>query len=130
VSRHGDVTITWGDGERTFRLAIGQLRELEEKCNAGFLDIFYRLINRKAYVDDVYQTIRLGLIGGGATPVEALTLCARYVEGAPWIENVAIAIAILGAAIIGPEDDQPKKKDGVTEQMEQSSSTPSMEMQP
>jgi Phage tail tube protein, GTA-gp10 len=61
-------------------------------------------------VDDVRETIRLGLIGGGMTPSDASVQVARYVDAAgEWPTNVGLASAILLHALTGPQDDQPGK---------------------
>lgn len=105
----GSVELNWADGSHRFRLPIGQLRELQEKCNAGPMEILNRLILKTWRVDDVRETIRLALIGGGMVPDKALALTIRYVEARPWFENVPIAQAILMAAVIGVPGDQPGK---------------------
>lgn len=98
------ITLLWGDGDRAFRLAIGQLRELQDKCDAGPAEILGRLSNGTWRVDDIRETLRLGLIGGGATPTDALVLTARYVDNRPLMENVMPAQAVLLAAIVGEEE--------------------------
>lgn len=98
------IKLPWADGEREFRLAIGQLRELQDKCNAGPAEILARLSNGTWRVDDIRETLRLGLIGGGASPTDALVLVARYVDIRPLMENVMPAQAVLLAAVVGEEE--------------------------
>ena len=105
VSRDASIDIVWGDGERRFRLAIGQLRELQEKCDAGPAEILDRLASRRWRINDVRETIRLGLVGGGMPPAEAHRTIARYVDGRPWLESVPVAHAIVLAALIGAPDE-------------------------
>lgn len=120
-----------------FALPIGQLRELQGKCDAGPATILTRLVTKQAAlatmpapkdakeasimqvlhllggdwrVDDIRETVRLGLIGGGKTPSEAFTLVARYVDARPPLENLPLAAAILLSALVGPEDDQVGKQ--------------------
>lgn len=38
------IDLVWGDGEHKFDLPIAQLRELQEKCDAGPADILARLV--------------------------------------------------------------------------------------
>jgi hypothetical protein len=103
---NGTIIIDWADGKHKFNVAIfEQAFELEEKCSAGLLEIFERVSARKWRVTDLFETIRIGLIGGGATPAKALSLCRRYVEGRPWAESVPVAQAILVAALVGVPDD-------------------------
>jgi len=106
MSRDASITETFGDGEHKFRLAIGELRELQEACDAGPPLIARRLWNSEWRVDDVRETIRLGLVGGGMDPVKAAVLTKRYVEERPaWGRNAMLAQAILGAALFGVEDE-------------------------
>lgn len=113
MSRLGLVTINWADGEYSFALTIKQLIELQEKCDAGPPHILARLEGRAWRVNDVRETVRLALIGGGLTPSEALKLTMNYVDERPLGENVLIAQIILSAAIVGaPEgvEDAPPGK--------------------
>jgi hypothetical protein len=105
MSRDGSISLTWGDGEHRFRLAIGQLRELQEKCDAGPAEIAGRLTDGRWRVNDVREAVRLGLIGGGMVPAEAYRLTARYVDERPLLESVPVAQAVLMAALVGaPEE--------------------------
>lgn len=99
------VTLIWADGEHAFALPIAQLEELQSKCDAGPLVIARRLEAGTWQYEDVYHTLRLGLIGGGMAPVEALKLTRLYVLERPWIENVYPALAVLQAAILGKPDE-------------------------
>jgi len=101
MSSDGSITFPWADGEYRFRLAIGQLRELQDKCDAGPAQIAHRLGVGLWRVDDVRETLRLGLIGGGMKPVEALILVKRYVDERPWMESVNPAQLVLMAALVG-----------------------------
>lgn len=101
----GDISVevVWGDGPHRFRLPLGQLRELQDKCNAGPQEILGRLSGSTWRVDDVRETIRLGLIGGGMKPTEAYILTSRYVDDQPLLENVPVAQSVLLAALVGSE---------------------------
>jgi hypothetical protein len=110
MSRDASVTFDWADGTFTFRLGIGQIRELQEKCDAGPSVVLRRLAEDAWFVDDLIHTIRLGLIGGGATPAEALKLVRRYVEQRPLEESRSPATIILGAALYGAGDEEPLGK--------------------
>lgn len=95
------VTLTWGDGEHTFRLPIDQLEEHGEKLKRGPLAVLRRLDSGDWEPREIFETIRLGLIGGGKPPVEALTLARRYCLDRPLAESLPIATAVLGAALFG-----------------------------
>lgn len=106
MSRSAKCDLPWADGMKTFRLPIAQLEELQEKCDAGPNTIYQRLSMGTWLFQDVRETIRLGLIGGGAKSHEALTLVMRYVDPpVPLLDNVHIAKAILAAALVGSEDE-------------------------
>lgn len=110
MSRDASVTLTWGDGDYAFRLAWGQLSELQEKCDAGPFVILERLTEGRWKVQDISNVIRLGLIGGGMKPVEALKLVRSYVEDRPPMENLMFAQAILAAGVMGAPDEDAVKK--------------------
>lgn len=113
MSSDGSVTLKWADGEHDFRLPIGQLRELQRTCDAGPLQILDRIGNRAWRLDDIRETIRLGLIGGGMDPMGALDRVLNYVDARPLMESVSTAQAVLIAALVGvPEDPVGGKRDG------------------
>jgi hypothetical protein len=114
MSSNASITLAWADGDYLFRLPIGQLRELQEKCGAGPMVIYQRLHSGEWRVDDVRETLRLGLIGGGMKPVEALVLVKRYVDERPWAENVLPATAVILAAVMGVPDDKVGKPEAET----------------
>ena len=129
MSSNASITLTWADGEYQFRLPIGQLRELQDKCNAGPLVVYHRLQSGEWRVDDIRETLRLGLIGGGMRPVEALILVKRYVDDRPLAENVLPATAVILAAVMGVPDDKVGKPEAETTETEATdalSSPPSM----
>jgi hypothetical protein len=115
MSADGSVTLNWADGEHTFRLAIGQMRELAEAVNRPRLEMNWPVIgpmtlwrltlSSDAWPNDVREILRLGLIGGGAKPFEALALVKRYVEDRPLLENMLAAATVMQAALAGVPDD-------------------------
>lgn len=105
-NRHAELTVPWADGEHTFRLPIGQLRELQEKTDCGPMELLRRTANGTWRVDDVRETVRLGLIGGGMDPLRALGLVMRYVDPPrPLAESVPLAQAILSVLLFGADDE-------------------------
>lgn len=110
MSRNGSVTLAWADGEYTFRFGLGEIRELQELCDAGPFVILQRLIRGEWKVDDIREPLRLGLIGGGMAPPAALKLVKRYNDEFPWGYNVKEATAIMHAAVLGaPDGERPGK---------------------
>jgi hypothetical protein len=105
MSRSGKIELDWADGRHVFRLAIGQLEELQEKAGAGPLEVMRRLISGTWRVADVREPIRLGLIGAGMTPAEAVKLVNRYAGDGALLQAVEPAMAILGAALQAPKDE-------------------------
>lgn len=110
MSRRGDIELTWGDGPRRFRLAIGELGDLEKATGLGPFELFEKMIARRWRVSEVRAVIRIGLIGGGMPPHEAVDLTDRHIDDWPWTENVAIALSVLNAALAGDPNDQPGKE--------------------
>ncbi len=127
------LDLHFADGEYLFDLKLPQLAELQEKRGAIFA-VYGRVTKGRFYVDestiigdttaaeafaeDLFETIRLGLIGGGSgmvdgqkVEVDAFTakkLVERYCHSAPLKQSWAVAAAILAAKIEGYE---PKKKE-------------------
>lgn len=111
MSRNAHIAIDWADGTYQFRLAYGQLAELQEKTGCGPQFLLRRIVDGSWKVEDLRETIRIGLIGGGLDPLKALNLVRLYVEQRPLLESVAPAQAILGAALFGVEGEEWPGKD-------------------
>lgn len=106
AARDGAVELDWADGTHRFRLAWGQLIQLQEACDAGPMVVLSRLQGGTWRLDDIRETVRLGLIGGGMAPEKALSLVRAYVEERPPIESIQLALGILAMAVLGaPEED-------------------------
>jgi hypothetical protein len=126
MSRSGDITLEFGGEERAFRLAIGQWRKIQEKCDAGPAELLARLgpmyaaksqglsfaqIVSHGYlgswrVDDVREVILQGLLGANMAGPEALALVRDWVEERPLIESVGIAYEVVMASVMGAEDEK------------------------
>lgn len=104
----GTVRIAWQGGEHDFCMAeTGSIFSLEEACGAGLMEVFRRLSGDRWKVNDVREPIRLGLIGGGCKPDEAMKLVKAHVDHNPkgLAPSVVLATAILQAVLIGVPDD-------------------------
>jgi len=108
MSAPGTRTIAWANGEDQFCLSkVGLIFDLESKCNAGIATILRRLAEKEFYLNDVRETIRLGLIGGGMASDKAMAAVKHHVDLnenglAP---SVLLAYAIIEAVLVGvPED--------------------------
>lgn len=121
--RDGRIDLDWADGTYSFRLPWGQLAELQEKCDAGPYVILDRLRSGAWRIEDISNVIRLGLIGGGMSPADALKKIRAYVEDRVPMENLIFAQGILGAALIGTPEEKPGEIDAADPQT--SSSTTS-----
>jgi hypothetical protein len=141
MSRHGEIDLVWGDGEHSFRLAIGQLRELQEKCTlpgdtmvSGPEAILGRIQSGTWRVEDVREIIRLGLIGGGMEAKNAHRMVARYVDEyeQPLLRHKLAAVTILLAALTGTtQEATPGKEGAVKAATEASKASPSpLSMEP
>ena len=130
--RDARIDLDWADGTYSFRLAWGQLVELQEKCEAGPYVILDRLRTHHWRVEDIASVIRLGLIGGGMEPAPALKLTRRYVEERPPLENVPHAVGILTAGLMGAPDEPlgEKRAPGLSDRSSTISQTESSDLAP
>lgn len=128
------LELLFADGEYLFDLKLPQLAELQEKRGPVF-EVYGRITQGcwvdpatgvtyadttkgGAYAEDLFETIRLGLIGGGrglvdgkeveVTPLTAKTLVERYCHTRPLRESWAVARSVVLAKIEGYE---PKKEE-------------------
>jgi len=110
LSRDASVTFDWADGTFQFRLGWGEIAKLQEACDAGPFVILDRLNAKACKIEDISNVLRLGLVGGGLTPVEALKKTRAYVEARPPAENLLPAIAVLSAGCYGAPEEGIEKK--------------------
>ncbi|BCH54685.1 gene transfer agent family protein [Agrobacterium vitis] len=115
MSRDAQITIPWADGDHTFRLGWGELELLQEACDAGPYVILSRLYGDNWRIGDISNTIRLGLVGGGMAPTDALHLVRTWVEKRPPLENILFAQTILSAGIVGVPDETPGEQDAANQ---------------
>lgn len=107
------VTQTWGDGEHRFRLGIGELEELDRLTGAGPEFLLSELEAGRGRARWPHHILRLGLIGGGMAPVEALALVRTYCDERPWLESKPPSVAVLMALLLGmPEDEADASGEG------------------
>lgn len=106
------VTLSWAGGEHKFALPLGRLRQLQDTCNAGPEEIFGRLRVGNWRVDDVIETLRVGLIGGGMQDREAAALVKRISEQGDLVGLKMTAIAVLMSALFSPEGDELGETEG------------------
>lgn len=106
MSATGTRAIIWANGEDQFCLAkVGLILDLEEKCKAGFAVIMARLESGAWGLNDVRETIRLGLIGGGMAPDKAMAAVRNHVDPNPLSHSVLVAYEVVRAVMFGVPDD-------------------------
>lgn len=101
LMRQTAITIEWADGEFTFDLRLGEVRNLQEKTGLGPPLILHNLQNNQYKVDDFRETILQGLIGGGKSAEEARKLVKKWVDDRPAKESLLPAQMILMSWIVG-----------------------------
>ena len=101
MSTTAAMVLLWGDGEYRFRLGIKEIRELQEKTGVGPHALLRRVVAGDWRVDDLRETIRVGLIGGGLEPTKAMVAVLRYVDDRPLLESVEPVVQILNGVLAG-----------------------------
>lgn len=104
----------FGDADHGFRLGPDQIPELERVTGLGIGELSRRLLRGDFRYDDLRQTIRLALIGGGTVPETAAALITAYVDPRPLNESMLLATEIVSALYFGtpkPQDAPPSDED-------------------
>lgn len=117
MSLRPEVLLHFGDGEYLFRLNGKEIEELQKVCGVngqpiGFAAIYQRVALGVWFWGDLYQTVRLGLMGGGMGAKDAKDKADFYIghtkANYPLVAGPdnpqSIALAVLGAAMHGFED--------------------------
>src|SRR4051794_5622383 len=91
------TTAFLGDRERTFALSAKLIVELERLTGTGVGSLAKNLFAGQFRHQDVIETIRLGLIGGGSSPEDAKALVDVYIIDRPLAEGFSLAVQILEA---------------------------------
>lgn len=124
----------FGDGRYRFALTLSGIEEIQKKSGHGIGAVHRRVLTGVYQVegklvtngmeaefslDEIVETIRQGLIGGGSgmvderevsvTPALANRLVKTYVIDRPLNEGWELAAAILLARVVGYEPDAKKK---------------------
>lgn len=100
----------FGEAEHAFSITAALIPELERKTGAGIGLLCQRLFHRQFAHADIVETIRLALIGGGASPQEAHDLCAAYAHNRPLMEIYPLAVAILETLWFGEAQKEQDEK--------------------
>lgn len=108
-------TIVWPGGEHPFRLGIGELRAIEQRCDAGCVAVLMRLLGQVWKIDDVLSPIRLGLVGGGMEEKAAQkSIDDALAVASPYALSVTAA-DILRRFVMWEGEDQPGEADAGAE---------------
>jgi len=119
MSRNGHIDLEYAGRIRRFRLAIGELEELQEATGFGPVALLQRFFADDHNFVEVREVLRIGLMGGGVDASEAYEL-VRDLHQQPIVPAVASATVVLTAALERdsqepvetdtPKDDAPKKE--------------------
>lgn len=99
------IRLAWVGGEHDFALALGQLRALQANTGAGPEELLNRMAAGTWRVDDLIETLRQGLLGGGVPAEEAGPLLLRLADLHGLIAFRETAFRVLAAALRGPKGD-------------------------
>jgi hypothetical protein len=147
MSRSGEITLPWGDRDRTFRLTVADWEKVQEKCDAGPAEILNRLspvfaakqaglslrqIVANGYagswrVHDVREPLYRGLMRGeGLDPTAAGKVIRELVDERPLLESACMTYQVVLASILGAGDEPLGEREGETETSspDQSSASP------
>ncbi|SLN62396.1 hypothetical protein PEL8287_03399 [Roseovarius litorisediminis] len=100
-------TAFFGDGEHIFALTDDMITELERITDLGIGAIYLRAVNMQFKLADLVEIIRLGLIGGGNTPEQAMHLTDSYARNRPIDELYPLALDVLDNRWGGSDEDEP-----------------------
>lgn len=125
------VGAKFGGQDQSFGFGLNEIEELQRLCKTGLGSIIERVMEGSYYFEDIYHTIRLGLIGSGAcSPTRATEIVNTYVVGKPLAPAgdpsapLAVARVILGNALFGIEAPKDPKDQGQRVEMTDGSTSP------
>lgn len=114
MSGTGERVADFAGEERIFRLRLGEIRRIEDKCQAGVGEVLRRLCRAvmlldqlggieavsaglEIRADDVRETLLQGLTGGGMPAPEAARLVRREIDdrGFPGIRDYIHTAALV-----------------------------------
>jgi hypothetical protein len=91
----------FGDKERSFTLTLPMVRELERVTGRGIGGLVKSVFARDFNSIEIFEVIRLALIGAGEAPEEADALIKAYAHPRPLAESYNVALSILEALMMG-----------------------------
>lgn len=111
-NRSGRTEIFVGEGVFPAHLRIGELITLQEKLNIGPQRLVERLAGGDYFVQDIRETIRWGLVGGGMSHVEAHRLIESFVVDGHLNDYRFVAASVISAALVGSSFEDEEVEDG------------------
>lgn len=105
----------FADGTYKFALTWSLAGEWEKTNGSLYATLLQTSRTGVVGLNDARELVRLGLIGGGTTPKEALRLVRTYVEERPAAENFELVVRIMDAFFHGkgvPDPDEGKPTEG------------------
>lgn len=115
MSRDGSIELKWGGDLRKFRLDIDHLLALQDKRDAGPQEIANRFRLQTWRVQDVQETLRLALMGGGMEAKLAQRLVDEQAKPGKLASSALTAFAVIMSAIQGDENDPVGKETAAQE---------------
>lgn len=112
MSRSSEFSAEFAGEDRLFRLPIGRLRAVQEKCDCGPMELLQRFIGGTYRVDDVREVILQGLIGGGLDAPSAGRLIKSNFDDLPLQPFVMLAQGVIMACLVGAEDEDMGERQG------------------
>lgn len=106
-----ELTRDFAGAERTFRLRLGDILDVEEACGGiGIFGLFKRFSTHEASLRQAMAVVRLALVGGGMAAGEARRLVEERAEIAALEDLNTLAIEVVIATVTGiPPDDSGAK---------------------
>ena len=90
-------TAFFGEGDHAFTLTDSMILELERITGQGIGTLYQRAAAMQFAASDLVEIIRLGLIGAGMVPQQAMQLTDTYARNRPLAETYPLALDILDA---------------------------------
>lgn len=97
----------FGDAVRSFALTDDMILELEAKTGHGIGTLYQRAVSMTFGLAEITETLRLALIGGGASPEEAHRTINTWAINRPIAETLPIVLDVLDLRWNGPTETSP-----------------------
>lgn len=114
----GEVIRYWAGRERLFRLSLGPIMDLEEALAKQAIGVtFQKLASGQFSVMDVHETLRIGLIGGGESVIDAKRLINAHFDKIGLSDSAGIASDLLASLMVGVEEPEQKSEGDTPERI-------------